>query len=205
VEAARRAGSGETDRLRIGFTDSAALSILPRLIRRFRGEYPAVQLELTEASTSAQLLALQRDQEDLVLVRGPLRSRELAVEVVLREALGRCSGRWTVGAASQPDPGSRRLRTTHPLLAPFRTGVSRCDPGDVSSGQVYATDWVRGRRAGVKYVALADAKELAEVVMAFGPVLCASSAHNAQVRLVCAFGTFRWRKRRSALRENIAT
>jgi DNA-binding transcriptional LysR family regulator len=83
--AARRAATGETDALRVGYTDSAALSVMPSAIRRFRSALPSVHLDLVEGSTAAQLDAVARDLIDLALVRGPVVQPAMRTEVVLRE------------------------------------------------------------------------------------------------------------------------
>jgi DNA-binding transcriptional LysR family regulator len=83
--AARRAANGETDALRVGYTDSAALSVMPSAIRRFRSALPSVHLDLVEGSTAAQLDAVARDLIDLALVRGPVVQPAMRTEVVLRE------------------------------------------------------------------------------------------------------------------------
>jgi DNA-binding transcriptional LysR family regulator len=85
-EAARRAGRGEVDTVVVGFTDSAALSVLPEIIRQFREVRPDVHLELTESSTHAQLAALERGARDVVIVRGPVQNAGLHVETLLRES-----------------------------------------------------------------------------------------------------------------------
>ena len=84
--AARRAATGETDALRVGYTDSAALSVLPSAIRRFRETLPSVHLDLVEGSTAAQIDAVTRDLVDLAVVRGPVAQPALRTEVVLRES-----------------------------------------------------------------------------------------------------------------------
>ena len=84
--AARRAATGETGALRVGYTDSAALSVLPDAVRRFRDAWPSVHLDLTEGSTAAQIDAVVRDRVDLALVRGPIVQPALRVDVVLRES-----------------------------------------------------------------------------------------------------------------------
>ena len=85
ADAARRASSGEVQTLRVGFTDSAALSVLPAIVRRFSRDYPEVRLELTEDATQAQLDAVETERVDVALVRGPLSAKSLRTVVLLRE------------------------------------------------------------------------------------------------------------------------
>ena len=85
-EGARRAGRGEFDTLRVGFTDASALSVLPDAVRRFRQRLPQVHLELMEDDgTAGQVDALQRDLVDVALVRGPLERSGLTIDVILQE------------------------------------------------------------------------------------------------------------------------
>ena len=66
----RGAGLGELGSLAIGFTGSAPFNqVMPRLIGRFRRDWPEVQLSLREMSTSAQLEALAEGSLDLGFAR----------------------------------------------------------------------------------------------------------------------------------------
>lgn len=85
ADSARRAARGELQTLVVGFADSAALSVLPALLRRFEAKYPDVHLELTENSTQAQLTALERSVVDVALVRGPIADDTFDVITLLRE------------------------------------------------------------------------------------------------------------------------
>ena len=85
ADAARRASIGEVQTLRVGFTDSAALSVLPAIVRRFSRDHPEVRLELTEDATQAQLDAVENQRVDVALVRGPLSAKSLRTVVLLRE------------------------------------------------------------------------------------------------------------------------
>jgi len=70
VRAAQRAARGETGRLRIGFTGSAAFNpVVPALIHRFKSRYPTVDLTLEEANTPALLQGLRDDRLDAVFFR----------------------------------------------------------------------------------------------------------------------------------------
>lgn len=85
VAAAQRAGRGEVDVLRVGFTDSAALAGLPEIVRAFRAAHPSIHLELTESTSQGQVDAVERDEIDVALVRGPVVSTNSRTEVVRRE------------------------------------------------------------------------------------------------------------------------
>ena len=70
IDAARRAERGETGRLRLGFTGSAAFNpVVPATIHRFKRAYPMVDLTLEEANTPALLKGLLNDQLDAVFLR----------------------------------------------------------------------------------------------------------------------------------------
>ena len=85
IAAAQRAGRGEVDMLRVGFTDSAALSGLPELVRAYRAAHPGVHLDLIEGTTESQLENVERDLVDLALVRGPVTSDAFRTVVIRRE------------------------------------------------------------------------------------------------------------------------
>ncbi|MCX4756995.1 LysR family transcriptional regulator [Kitasatospora purpeofusca] len=76
LAAARAVGSGRAGRLRIGFSASLALTVLPGLLRTFRERFPAVELDIREMTTAPQLAALQlavlhEDAVDIGLLREP--------------------------------------------------------------------------------------------------------------------------------------
>jgi DNA-binding transcriptional LysR family regulator len=52
---ARRLRDGDLGRLELSFVSTADYSILPALVRRFAGLYPAVELALTEATSDVQI------------------------------------------------------------------------------------------------------------------------------------------------------
>lgn len=85
AEVARRAAIGESETLRIGFSDSAALSVLPQMLRRFRSAHPHVHLDLSESPTQVQLDAVGRGRIDVALVRGPVGVSGLQTEVIFSE------------------------------------------------------------------------------------------------------------------------
>ncbi|MER7754000.1 LysR family transcriptional regulator [Kitasatospora sp. NPDC097643] len=71
LAAARAVGSGRAGRLRIGFSASLALTVLPGLLRTFRERYPGVELDIREMTTAPQLAALHEGAIDIGLLREP--------------------------------------------------------------------------------------------------------------------------------------
>lgn len=65
---AQRLLRGETGRLEISFVSTADYSILPPVVSRFRHEYPAVELRLTEATSDIQMQQLLGGHGDLGIV-----------------------------------------------------------------------------------------------------------------------------------------
>ncbi|MER5354494.1 LysR family transcriptional regulator [Kitasatospora sp. NPDC002551] len=71
LAAARAVGGGRAGRLRIGFSASLALTVLPGLLGTFRSRYPGVELEIREMTTGPQLTALRERVIDVGLLREP--------------------------------------------------------------------------------------------------------------------------------------
>lgn len=85
VDAARRAGRGETGALTVGFAASTMVTVLPEIVRTYRERFPAVDLRLREMSTTAQTTALSDGAIDLGFLREP-RPDEAVVRIpVVRE------------------------------------------------------------------------------------------------------------------------
>lgn len=61
---ARAAAGGEVGRLRLAFVSTVGYDLLPQWVRAFRERYPAVQLELIEATGDVQLQMLERGEID---------------------------------------------------------------------------------------------------------------------------------------------
>jgi DNA-binding transcriptional LysR family regulator len=66
---ARRAASGETGILRIGFIAPATASILPLLVQTYLGRYPDVELQLQHMNPDDQLAAFDEEMLELGLSR----------------------------------------------------------------------------------------------------------------------------------------
>lgn len=66
----RQASRGESGRIAVGYTSSASLHpLVPRLIRAFHAEHPAIELEFQENATRDLLEAVARDALDAAFVR----------------------------------------------------------------------------------------------------------------------------------------
>jgi len=87
ISRVRRASRGELGRLTVGFIGSAAYSVLPPIVRRFREQYPDVDLILQELSTVQQVGALREGQLQIGFLRPFAQEPTLKSKVVLREPL----------------------------------------------------------------------------------------------------------------------
>lgn len=85
VEAARRAGTGETGHITVGFAASATVSPLPDVIRACRQKLPDIRLSLQELHTIEQVEALRSGDIDVGFLRAPYPDESLVVEGELRE------------------------------------------------------------------------------------------------------------------------
>ncbi|MDR8413465.1 LysR family transcriptional regulator [Nonomuraea sp. 3-1Str] len=85
LDAARRAGRGETGRLRIGFAATLALTVLPRILRAYRDGHPGVEVEIREMTTAPQVAALRDGSLDVGLLREPPEADGLVAEPILSE------------------------------------------------------------------------------------------------------------------------
>lgn len=88
VEAGRRISRGEQGQLVIGFVSSAAYSVLPLILQRFRADFPAIALTLQELTTNVQLQQLQDNRLDIGFVRPHLETTAvglLSYQPILKE------------------------------------------------------------------------------------------------------------------------
>jgi DNA-binding transcriptional LysR family regulator len=69
VNAAQRAGRGETGRLTVGFVGSATYGLLPEILRVFRRRFPDVELALNELGSTAQQQAVIEGRLNLGFIR----------------------------------------------------------------------------------------------------------------------------------------
>lgn len=83
----RRAASGETGRLTLGFISTVDYSILPGLLGAYRGAHPGVTLELRELTGDIQLGELHEGRIDAGMLLAPVEDAALATLPLLREPL----------------------------------------------------------------------------------------------------------------------
>ena len=72
VAAARDAAAGRVGTLRLSYVGSAMYGRLAKTVRAFRRNFPGVQLELKEATTAAQVMALREGTSDVAVLHPPL-------------------------------------------------------------------------------------------------------------------------------------
>jgi DNA-binding transcriptional LysR family regulator len=93
-ELVRRAAAGEAGRLALAFVTSCDYSVLPPFLRRYSERYPAVHLNLVEATSDVQVEELLRGRIDAGLLIPPLPDKaegELDYLKVLDEPLILCA------------------------------------------------------------------------------------------------------------------
>jgi DNA-binding transcriptional LysR family regulator len=88
VDSAVKAARGELGRITLGLTGSATYQFLPSIVRAFQLQAPDVTLELrTEMFTGAQVDALIEGRMNVGILRPPVESSGLVVEVLYREPM----------------------------------------------------------------------------------------------------------------------
>jgi DNA-binding transcriptional LysR family regulator len=89
MQAARRAATGVTGRVRVGFTESASFnSVVTSTLRTFRSDFAAVEVSLEEHPSTDLITALREGRIDAAFVRPPVPTRRgLALDLLEREPL----------------------------------------------------------------------------------------------------------------------
>jgi DNA-binding transcriptional LysR family regulator len=89
MQAARRAATGATGRVRVGFTESASFnSLVTSTLRSFRSEFPAVEVSLEEHPSTELIVGLRQGRIDAAFVRPPLPAeRGLTLDLLEKEPL----------------------------------------------------------------------------------------------------------------------
>ena len=80
----KEGAAGTAGALRLGFTGSAAYEAVPRLLQAFRTEYPKVDIEIYESTTTELLRRIESQALDVALVAYPVLEDTSAQVVLLR-------------------------------------------------------------------------------------------------------------------------
>ena len=107
--AAQRAYRGEVGRLVIGYTSSSTYDLLPMMLRVYRERFPHVEVVLRELTTHEQVRALEEEYIQVGLLRLPISTPLVSVEVVRQEPI--------VCVLPEEHPLASRERIAMPLLA----------------------------------------------------------------------------------------
>lgn len=87
IREAQAVAAGQAGQLSITFVGTAH-DLLPLALRRFRAEYPGIELVLREATTAEQIAAVTAGEADIGLMRQPgIMIAQLASESLLREPI----------------------------------------------------------------------------------------------------------------------
>lgn len=82
-----RIGQGAEGRLRIGFAGSAALGLLPAILRAYRKNFPEVALSLVPMNRAEQHRSLIRREIDIAIARPSISDPEIVTRKLVEEAL----------------------------------------------------------------------------------------------------------------------
>jgi DNA-binding transcriptional LysR family regulator len=85
IQVTRQVATGETGRLRIGFTEATLFSLAPDIVRAYREQYPQVELILTSGGTETHVEALRTYQIDIGFVYLPIREPSLLIHPLFEE------------------------------------------------------------------------------------------------------------------------
>lgn len=87
ISNSQKISRGEEGELAIAFVSSAAYSIIPSILRRFRNLVPKVKFQLKELTTKEQLQWLAEARLDIAFVRPPIENPEFNSQIVFWETL----------------------------------------------------------------------------------------------------------------------
>ncbi len=87
LDAARRTARGESGLVRVGFTPSIALNVLPPIVQAFRARFPGVELLLSELPSMKQVEGIRADRLDVGFVRDPPVMPDLVSRDIMDEPL----------------------------------------------------------------------------------------------------------------------
>ena len=81
----RRAAAGEVGVLRITFVSTAAMEIIPWVVRHYKERLPGVELQMRNLPSAHQVAGLLRQEVDVGFIRLPFEAEEIVVTPVHRE------------------------------------------------------------------------------------------------------------------------
>ena len=84
-ERVRRTASGDAGALRIGFSASSAVGMLPMIVRQVRSHLPDVTLQIDDRDGIDIAAALRAGALDAAIVRGPFSANGIVVETLCRD------------------------------------------------------------------------------------------------------------------------
>ncbi|MFC4943530.1 LysR family transcriptional regulator [Pseudonocardia sp. GCM10023141] len=87
IEAARSAADGRSGHVDAGFVGPATYSVLPAVVRAFRGRHPDIDLRLHELTSAEQLDRIAAHTLDVGFVRMPMGDNRFVCERVLTEPM----------------------------------------------------------------------------------------------------------------------
>ncbi|MBD2246389.1 LysR family transcriptional regulator [Nostoc sp. FACHB-888] len=87
IDLTQRTGRGEKGKLRVGFTSLVTYDLLPVILRRFREQFPEVELVLQELTTTQQEQALFNHRIHVGFAHPPLEDNTLNQECIQKEGL----------------------------------------------------------------------------------------------------------------------
>ncbi len=87
ADLARRTAQGQVGRLALGFGGSAAYTLMPAVLRRFRARYPEVEVTLQQLPLTAQLDALREGRVDVGFLLLPVDDPSVRTERLMRDRM----------------------------------------------------------------------------------------------------------------------
>jgi DNA-binding transcriptional LysR family regulator len=87
IKTTQRAAKGQVGTLTLGFGGSAVYTVTPALLRRFRHQFPDVELSLQNIPVTSQLDALLDQRIDIGFLILPIDNEAIATKVLLRDPL----------------------------------------------------------------------------------------------------------------------
>lgn len=82
---ARRAAAGEVGTLRITFVSTAAVGIIPKVVRHYKRLFPGVELKMRNLPTAHQVAGLLRQEVDVGFIRLPCEAEEVVMTPLSQE------------------------------------------------------------------------------------------------------------------------